>query len=387
MCHAPIRYKGNPVRIANIVLAVVGTLSGLVRLCFKHFYEGSFGWDDYTIIVLLISYIPSAIMIDRGLVVSGLGRDIWTVPFDHITNFIRWLFIVEVLYFIQIALVKITLLFFFLRIFPRPLIRRLLFGTIWFTTVWAVVYFIIAFCQCQPVSFFWTSWDKERSGKCFNINAMAWSQAAISIVLDCWMLALPLYEIVQLKLSWQKKISVVIMFCVGTFFTVVSVLRLKTVVTFGLSTNPTWDQAEIIHWSNIECNVGIICACLPTFRVMLATSCPRFFGGSAGTGKLSSAQPYHANKYGQNMTIGGSGMASRNGGGGGQKSIGLESVIFRTQEFEIQHTNESDDAALVYMKETGGSASASRTNHAHTGRATTTTKVHSSQSSINDSIV
>ncbi len=376
MCDVPVRYKGDAVRIANIVLTVVGSASGLVRLGFKYFYEGRLGWDDCALAVTLISCVPSAVMIDRGLIPSGLGRDVWTLPFDHITNFARWLFILESLYFVQVGLVKITLLLFFLRIFPRPLIRRLLWGTIVITGVWSAIYFIVTFCQCQPVSYFWTSWSHETPGKCFNINAMAWSQAAISIIIDAWMLGLPLYEILQLRLSWQKKVGVTIMFCVGTFYTVVSVLRLKTVVSFGRSTNPTWDETEIIHWSNIECNVGIICACLPTFRVMLATASPKFFGSSGSKKASSAGQVYCANngKHGQNnMTIGGSHMMGPTSGkGAGASKRGLDSGIYRTQEFEIQHTDENDDAALVYMKEFATKKGE---------------KTHSSASSIGDSVV
>ena len=61
------------------------------------------------------------------------------------------------------------------------------------------------------------NWDKEhKDGQCINVNALAWSNAIISIVLDLWMLVLPLYEVFRLQLTWRKKLSVAIMFLVGT---------------------------------------------------------------------------------------------------------------------------------------------------------------------------
>jgi hypothetical protein len=48
------------------------------------------------------------------------------------------------------------------------------------------------------------------------VNGLAWSNAAISIVLDGWMLALPISQLFGLQLHWKKKIGVAMMFVVGT---------------------------------------------------------------------------------------------------------------------------------------------------------------------------
>jgi len=42
--------------------------------------------------------------------------------------------------------------------------------------------------------------------------------------------------------------------------------------------NPTWDQAPIIHWSNIELGVGVICICMPSIRIVLFRLFPKAFG-------------------------------------------------------------------------------------------------------------
>jgi hypothetical protein len=217
ICHAPLRSTGNEIRISNIVLGVVTAACALSRLIYKAFFSvGELGSDDYSVLAALIAGVPSVVLIDRGIVPNGLGLDVWTVPFDRITDFVRYLYALEVLYFLQIALIKLTLLFFFLRIFPKPIIRRLIWATIAFNGLWGLSFTITAIVQCQPISFYWTSWDKEGPGKCVNINALAWTNAIISIALDIWMLILPLYEVFQLQLSWRKKINVSFMFFVGT---------------------------------------------------------------------------------------------------------------------------------------------------------------------------
>ena len=349
LCHAPVRYRGESIRISNIVLSVVTAFCALTRVIYKAVFSiGELGWDDYSVIAALVAGVPSVIIIDRGIVPNGLGRDVWTIPFDHITNFVRYLYTLEILYFLQVALLKLTLLFFFLRIFPKPLIRRLLWATVAFNCLWGAAFVIVAIFQCQPISYYWTSWDKsDRPGKCININALAWSNAIISIALDIWMLALPLFEIFHLQLSWRKKLSVAVMFCVGTFVTVVSALRLQSLVHFAVSANPTFDQTDVINWSNIEINIGIICACLPALRVILVGMFPKVFGSTKGT-----SQPYYA--YGsrsQGMRRGGSAMAS----GLGRSTNGSAkdgNTITYTKTFEVQHAD-SDETSLVQMDEFG----------------------------------
>ena len=175
-----------------------------------------FGWDDYAIAAAVITSVSAVVIIDRGLLPNGLGVDVWTVPFDRITDFVLYIYIVVILYFLLITLIKLTLLFFFLRIFQKPVMRRLLWATIIFNVLWGFASALASAFECQPVSSYWMSWDNERPGKCVNINALAWSNAIVSIVLDVWMLALPLYEVFQLQLSWRKKIGVFMMFFVGT---------------------------------------------------------------------------------------------------------------------------------------------------------------------------
>ncbi|KAH7061692.1 hypothetical protein BKA63DRAFT_200807 [Paraphoma chrysanthemicola] len=346
-CDAPVRIKGDTIRVSNIVLSVVSALSVVTRVVHNQMFSAaSLGWDDYLIIAALVSGVPSIILLDRGSIPNGLGRDVWTVPFENITNFVHFLYVMEILYFLQSTLIKLSLLFFLLRIFPKPTTRKLLWAAGGFTALWGIVFVLAGIFQCQPVSFYWKSWDHETPGKCVNINALNWSNAIISIVLDICMLAIPLYEVSQIQLSWRKKLSVAFMFFLGTFVTVVSALRLQSLVHFATSRNPTWDSTDIIYWSNIEQSVGILCACLPALRVMLVQMFPRLLGSRRGTSR----------QYG-------SGYNSRKTRMGGQASaisnLSIKDIaepenvhtISYSKTFDIQHQHaDSDERALFEMQ-------------------------------------
>lgn len=58
-------------------------------------------------------------------------------------------------------------------------------------------------------------------------------------------------------------------------------IRLQSLVKIGNAHNPTWDFFDISVWSTIEVAVGIMCACLPTIRLVFV----RLFPILASTGR------------------------------------------------------------------------------------------------------
>jgi hypothetical protein len=164
----------------------------------------------------LVVDISINVLIVTGLISNGLGRDIWTLTPEQITHFLRIFYTTEVFYLAQVAVLKLSLLFFYLRIFPGTSIQRLLWGTIILTLCFGIIFVFISIFQCQPIDYYWNKWDGEHHGTCINGNGFTWANAAISIVLDGWMLALPISQLFKLQLHWKKKVGVGIMFVVGT---------------------------------------------------------------------------------------------------------------------------------------------------------------------------
>lgn len=215
-CHAPIRDKSE--LIANIGI-ILGTITGFLvvgRLAFKQFIAKT-GWsgDDWAILATTIVGVPSTVLGVHGTAANGLGKDVWTLPFDKISNFGFYFYIIEILYFADVALLKTSILLFYLRIFPTPGTRKALWATLTVNGLFGVAFIFAAIFQCTPVSYYWENWHGEVSGSCLNVNAIGWSNAIISIVLDIWMLAIPLSQLPKLRLHWKKKLGVGLMFCVG----------------------------------------------------------------------------------------------------------------------------------------------------------------------------
>ncbi|KAF5977886.1 integral membrane protein PTH11 [Fusarium coicis] len=295
-CEVPVRNK-TPIFInVTIVLGVISGVATALRLWSKFFYtKTELGLDDLFIVLTLFIGMPSTAMNIHGTAGHGEGRDIWTLEFDDITKFGFYFWLLEIFYFAQVSLLKTSLLFFYLRIFPGNA-QKLLWGTIIFNSVFGVLFMFLAAFQCTPVSYFWLNWDGEHKGTCMNSTAIGWANASISVAVDVWMLAVPMWYLRKLKLHWKKKIGVAAMFIVGTFVTVVSIIRLQFLVDLGSSHNPTYDQTDISIWSTVEINVGIICASMPALRVILVRLFPSLGGSSYDSSKYNNYGEHYGRK-------------------------------------------------------------------------------------------
>jgi len=211
--------------VFDTIQIALGSITGgvvIIRLVFKTLVTRKLTSDDYVFVLLTLLATPNTVITHFGTVANGVGRDIWTLTPQNINDFLFYFYIETFIYFFNVMLNKLCLLLFYLRIFPGRTVRHLLLGTITFAVLYGVVFFFLGIFQCWPVSYVWLHWDGEHEGKCLNLNAIAWSNAGISIALDLWMLVIPLAQLKNLTLHWRKKVGVALMFFVGTLYGVPS---------------------------------------------------------------------------------------------------------------------------------------------------------------------
>ncbi|KAH7229998.1 hypothetical protein B0J15DRAFT_518306 [Fusarium solani] len=115
--------------------------------------------------------------------------------------------------FCQIRLIKLSILFFFLRIFPSHKFQTVVRWTTGLTVLICLIYLILFLIQRMPLWLFWEGWkDKTPRGVIVDGNAMGISHGALNVALDIWMLILPLSQLVKLGVKFKKKVGVIAMF-------------------------------------------------------------------------------------------------------------------------------------------------------------------------------
>lgn len=75
--------------------------------------------------------------------------------------------------------------------------------------------------------------------KCINVFAAVYVAAGMSIMHDIMILSMPIPTLMGLNLGMRKKANLMVMFGVGSFVVVASVVRLPSLMKMGNSSDPS----------------------------------------------------------------------------------------------------------------------------------------------------
>ncbi|KAH8674367.1 hypothetical protein BGZ60DRAFT_526338 [Tricladium varicosporioides] len=247
---------------------------------------GQYGMDDWTMIAAMGFVVPLSAMAVI-LADHGLGKDIWSLPFDNITYILYIYYFDELLYLGSLSMVRVSILCFYLRIFPQKIFRGIIFAIIACNIVYGTAFILVSIFQCIPVHAAWTGWDGTSQAKCVNVNVVGWTSGAINIVLDVIVLLLPLPGLAKLVMPWERKIHILLIFGLGSLVSIVSILRLTSLVKFANTQNITWDYVPVGYWSTLEVHISVTCACLPALPSLFRRKSPASIIQKCQTGERS----------------------------------------------------------------------------------------------------
>jgi hypothetical protein len=226
--------------------------------------EAGLWLDDYLMIGALLTYLADG-STGLSIVKEGFGQHTWYLTEEQFTRALevslaesrkfrtlilipylsskllyanillsvnQFFFISELLYFVAMTLTKLSLLFFFRRVFPGKAMRL---GTLYFSIFVVLsnvsVFFAVLF-QCLPITANWTNWKFGTSPpvKCVNTYAIVQVGAALGIFHDFVIMIMPLPTLWGLNLAWAKKINLFAMFMVGFVVIICSALRVPSLI-------------------------------------------------------------------------------------------------------------------------------------------------------------
>ncbi|KAJ5056824.1 CFEM domain-containing protein, partial [Bipolaris maydis] len=290
MCEAPVRDRSELYRLVNTVLFALSTAAILGRF-YSHFALGRLQLlDDGNMALILVCFVVKCLWRLTSSF-TGLGQDMWKVPFKDIRLTLVYFWISVPFYGIEFGLGKIAFGLFYLRIFNDSGFRKLVWSIVIFTLLYTIAFAFLGIFICSPVSYFWWQWDLggEHKGKCLNNNHIGFVTASFSIFTDLAMLGLPIPQVWALHLSTKKKVGVLFMFSIGFLVTLVSIIRLHALVNFAKSSNITYDFLDTSLWSLIEIYVGIICVCMPSLKLGLQFFYPKILRSVVSTSRYTSS--------------------------------------------------------------------------------------------------
>ncbi|KAK4187027.1 hypothetical protein QBC35DRAFT_385940 [Podospora australis] len=247
----------------------------VMRVGNRFFTTGRYWWDDVFLALSLCgSFAYSAVAFEGKN--HGLGAEMWSIKPTDITHLLAGQYASQVIYTVSRMLLRHSIVLFYLRIFAIGNGKPIIIGTMIVNLLGSIGIAGLLGLQCLPVSYFWTRWDGLHDGYCISLGVSVWTSGIIIMILDLWVLLLPLPFVAKLQLSKRKRIGISFMLVVGVSIVAFSLYKFYVGQSTERSPNPPVVFANIVIWASLEMNIGIICACLPGVRLLISNALGHF---------------------------------------------------------------------------------------------------------------
>lgn len=131
----------------------------------------------------------------------------------NFANMMRKLFVpAQPLWAAANSCVKFSILLLYSTLFPVKWFVRTCFAVMAVTTAYFVIVFLEAFLLCEPVQF---NWDKTIEGSCSGQRYAFLATGIVNLLIDVFIVVLPMPLVFRLQMSIGRRISVAAMFSLG----------------------------------------------------------------------------------------------------------------------------------------------------------------------------
>ncbi|KAF5698094.1 integral membrane protein [Fusarium mundagurra] len=262
--------RSSELNVATTIVLVLSAVFVTLRFWARYVRIG-YGTDDWlTLVALVFVFITGGL--NYGMIAHGLGKHAKRVSTADQVIFFKLLLAFENIYVTAVMLIKLALLAMYLRIFPSRNFR--LMSAIIAATVigWWIAICAVCIFQCHPIKKAWMPWI---DGSCINLKASFIGNAIPNIATDVAILCMPVTQILKLQINMAQKLSLLVIFSLGSFVLFASIYRFTTIMQFE-PIDTTWTLATACTWCVVEVACGTIALCLPTLRPLMVMISSKF---------------------------------------------------------------------------------------------------------------
>ncbi|EMC96856.1 hypothetical protein BAUCODRAFT_41690, partial [Baudoinia panamericana UAMH 10762] len=264
---------GDAVMGVTIATTIISLIAVISRLATRLGIVRNAGVDDIFIgIAWLFSVATTVTMVLQ--VKHGMGRHQYDLSEHDQLAQLKPFWVSVIVYNLSISSAKFSILFQYLRIFPQQRFRQACYTLMAVVGIYSCWTFFSAVFACSPISFFW---NPMQEGHCLNRFAVWFANAGMNIVTDVATALLPLPVLKSLELPPRQKHVLLVIFALGGFTCIVSILRLYSLYVISATTDISWNNPLAAIWSSVEINTGILCSCLPTLKGCVTRFFPNLF--------------------------------------------------------------------------------------------------------------
>ncbi|MCJ1462825.1 hypothetical protein MMC07_001428 [Pseudocyphellaria aurata] len=256
------------VGLAFLVLALV---CFIVRIYTKFAISKRWGWDDLTCSLGFACSIVYFGVVINGCINGGNGRHIWDLHLDQIVADSTQDFLAIAMVTPALGLIKCSLFILYYRLFCPWRWARI--------CVWIGATISVAFYASVTVTGFVLSspWPGESmfeatvSWHYFKFTEFSVPIGVIGMLIDYYLLVLPIRAVLMLQMSPAKKLGVLILFMTGGVAAIASTINLYYRIRFQRAhVDPLWKASYVQLWGQIEMFAGVAVSSMPTLNQFLA---------------------------------------------------------------------------------------------------------------------
>jgi hypothetical protein len=160
-------------------------------------------------------FILSALFLAAYSRDCGMGRHVDTLPPPRFRRFLQDLYAMYHTYDFAVGLSRMSALFFYRRVFGTT--SRTFVINFWTclaaNAAWLVIMSFVALFNCVPVNAFW---DRALPGydgyTCIGTMNLQLGHGVTSVVIDLWLLLIPMPFVLKLQMTTRKKLLTVMVF-------------------------------------------------------------------------------------------------------------------------------------------------------------------------------
>ncbi|KAK1625603.1 hypothetical protein BDP81DRAFT_397395 [Colletotrichum phormii] len=268
--------------VTSIIFTTLSFVLVGLRLYTRIVVVQNVGIDDWLMPAALAASIGFCVVVMHQIK-YGLGMPISTIAEDDLVRFFQCLWATIPTYNLALLLCKLSIVFSYLRVFKIPTTQKICKTMLAVLAVYGAWTVFGSIFMCVPVQAFWG----DGTGKCMNRLAFWFSNAALNILSDIIICGIPIPLIKSLQISKKQKIALIMVFAVGGFVCITSMIRLYSLYEISVSTDTSRDGVHIAIWSGIEINVAIACASVPALKPLIVKAFPKLLASTQRSGYRS----------------------------------------------------------------------------------------------------
>ncbi|KAI1342663.1 hypothetical protein F5Y15DRAFT_430018 [Xylariaceae sp. FL0016] len=271
-----ISEKALPLVYSVTVLLALALVTVLLRIYVRVVRLRNPGWDDWLCLAAMcLSIVVYAA--NMTAVAMGFGAPFPSIGSEAQTRINQAMWISPPVWGLSTAVIKMSIVVSYTRIWSSRRFltwSRALLGAL---AAFGLALFFGGVFACVPIRLSWSiAGNDATDGRCINQPLFMLITSAINIAFDLLVFAIPVPLTRRLQVPRPQRIALMVVFTVGAIACLASIMRLVAIRDLANATSdPSVAGLRLGIWSGVESNLGILCACLPSLRPMLARLFPR----------------------------------------------------------------------------------------------------------------